>query len=508
VGQWVVIPDRQSRPPRSIQSRPDSCQQGDGRSRQEWIGPLGRLWCSSQRWSFFLHSVEGEVYREQPIVSGNSRSLAILIVLVLLPVGTIEAAIYYVAPPPGGDDGNPGSLGAPWATLQKAADTVEAGDTILVRAGQYVGAHFTTSGSSGSPIILSVYGDEVVEITADNPFTADGINLEGASWMVVEGLRIEGRTRAGIRAVLCERVTIRGNRLDANGKWGIFAGFCDDLLIENNETSNSVIEHGIYVSNSGDRPTVRGNFIWGNNANGIHMNGDASQGGDGIITGALIEGNVIADNGTAGGSGINLDGVQSSLIRNNLVYDTHASGISLYQIDGGGPSTGNRVYNNTVVVAMDGRWALNVRDGATGNSVRNNVFYSQHGYRGGVAVTDDSLPGLSSDHNAVEDRFTMDGGDTVMTLAEWQTSTGQDSDSLVATPGQLFVAPASGDFHLREGSPAVDAGESLAEVPSDLEGTPRPLGAGFDIGAYEGVGIIFADGFDVAGANRWSAIQP
>jgi len=28
---------------------------------------------------------------------------------------------------------------------------------------------------------------------------------------------------------------------------------------------------------------------WGNNANGLHFNGDASQGGDGVISGALIE---------------------------------------------------------------------------------------------------------------------------------------------------------------------------------------------------------------------------
>ena len=48
---------------------------------------------------------------------------------------------------------------------------------------------------------------------------------------------------------------------------------------------------------------------------------------------------MIYDNGRGGGSGINCDGVQNSLIRNNLIYNTHASGISLYRIDGGGGST-------------------------------------------------------------------------------------------------------------------------------------------------------------------------
>jgi len=62
--------------------------------------------------------------------------------------------------------------------------------------------------------------------------------------------------------------------------------------------SRSQAEHGIYVGNSGDRPVIRRNVVWGNNANGIHMNGDLSQGGDGIISGAIVEGNIIHDNGS------------------------------------------------------------------------------------------------------------------------------------------------------------------------------------------------------------------
>jgi hypothetical protein len=46
------------------------------------------------------------------------------------------------------------------------------------------------------------------------------------------------------------------------------------------------------------------------------------------------------------------------------------------------------------------------------------------------------------------------------------------------------VAPGS-DFHLKPGSPALDVG-SVADAPSvDLEGNPRPVGSGVDLGAYE-----------------------
>ena len=214
-------------------------------------------------------------------------------------------------------------------------------------------------------------------ITQRNATTPDGINLEGADYVTIDGFNVVGMPRTGIRSVINHDVILRNNNLDQNGYWGILTGFSDDLLIENNVASRSVQQHGIYVGNSGDRPIIRNNVLWGNHANGIHMNGDVSQGGDGIISGALVEDNIIYDNGLGGGSGINCDGVQNSLIRNNLIYNEHASGISLYQIDGGGSSTGNLVVNNTVLVAADGRWALNIQDGSTGNTVRNNILYNE-----------------------------------------------------------------------------------------------------------------------------------
>ena len=44
-----------------------------------------------------------------------------------------------------------------------------------------------------------------------------------------------------------------------------------------------------------------------------------SCGGDGIISGAVIENNVIHGNGKRGASGINMDGVQDSLVVNNVL---------------------------------------------------------------------------------------------------------------------------------------------------------------------------------------------
>ena len=156
---------------------------------------------------------------------------------------------------------------------------------------------------------------------------------------------------------------------------------------------------------------------------GIHMNGDASQSGDGIISGALVENNIMFDNGSGGGSGINCDGVQDSKIQNNLLYNNHANGISLYRIDGAAGSIGNSVINNTIVQAANARWAVNIKNQSTSNLVVNNILF-HYGSRGGINIAADSLSGFRSDYNIVVDRFSLDDGDHFIRLAEWRSATG------------------------------------------------------------------------------------
>lgn len=408
-----------------------------------------------------------------------------------------------------GNDTNPGTDAQPWRTLQKAANTVLPGDNVSVRAGNYVGFNMTRDGTATAPIVFAA--DAGVSITSPNSFTGrDGINLEGADYITIDGFTVNGMSRAGIRSVTNQHVTIRNNSTDSNGTWGIFTGFSDDLLIENNVTSRSATQHGIYVSNSAHRPVLRNNISWGNAACGIHMNGDLSQGGDGMITGALVEGNLIYGNGALGGSGINGDGFTGGVIRNNVLYDNHAGGITLYRIDAAAGPTDNVIVNNTVLMASDARWAVNITNAGTGNTLFNNVLLTNHAFRGSVAVSADSLANFRSDNNVVADRFTTNEGDTVQTLAQWRASTGQDAHSVVATPAQVFASVAGNDYHLATNSPAIDRGATAFNGKSapttDRDGNARPAGAAFDAGAYESgaapIGPAAPSALDVVAVSR------
>jgi parallel beta-helix repeat protein len=413
-------------------------------------------------------------------------TIRILLIISLFPAFLLfPQHTYYVST--NGNDLNDGlSANNAFATLQHAADIVIPGDSVLVLLGSYTGFDLRTGGIENAQIVFKALDNNVI-IDNPNSVTPDGINIEEAGWVTIEGFNVINQPRAGIRIAVSDFVTIKNNTCTANARWGIFTGFTDDILIENNTCSFSGAEHGIYVSNSGDRPVVRNNLCFENNGCGIQLNADLSQGGDGIISNAVIEGNILHDNCYNGGSAINLDGVQESVIYNNLLYNNHSTGIALFMIDGAEGSKNNKVYNNTILIPADGRWAVLAVGGSTGNTILNNILINHHAFRGSIAFDQASEPGFQSDYNLLEDRLSNDDGNSNMTLAAWQ-NLGYDTHSfLVDAEDQIFTDPASSDFHLKMNSQPVDIGtpEVSPVVTEDLDNVPRPQLNGYDIGTYE-----------------------
>jgi len=409
---------------------------------------------------------------------------------------------YYVSPT--GNDNNAGTLAAPFQTLQQGASVLLPGDILNVEAGTYAGfvcgwdstgLYGSISGTSAAPITIrkdpSAPVGSVV-INSRNNKTPDGIDFEpgppSCSYITIDGFTVtnDGSISSyGIRATQGTNITITNCNVSGVGATGIFTSFVDHALVTNNVSNNNG-EHGFYLSNSPNFAIVRNNTASGNVSAGIQFNADISQGPPGIATNNIIDSNILFNNGTAGAAAINLDGFQNGIVENNLIYNEHSTGIVLYDGDAAQGSINNVIVNNTVLVASDGRWCVNINTGSTGNTLFNNIFYNASS-NGTITIDSTSMTGFVSDHNVVLNLFQNNGANE--TLAQWQSQTGQDKNSIISTPAALFVNPAANNYQELATSPSVNAGvSSLAghNAPTvDIVGTTRPQGSGWDIGAYE-----------------------
>jgi hypothetical protein len=118
----------------------------------------------------------------------------------------LAPATFYVAP--GGSDSAGGSADHPCQTLQKAANVVNPGDTVIVRAGNYIG--FDLRNGQPASRVRRRPGSVHHRAQLQN---ARRINLEGADYVTIEGFTVNNMPRAGIRSVLNHDLLIEGNEI-------------------------------------------------------------------------------------------------------------------------------------------------------------------------------------------------------------------------------------------------------------------------------------------------------
>lgn len=410
---------------------------------------------------------------------------AVLIAGVVFWSTNAQAALYEVSPT--GNDANPGTMALPWKTLQKAADSVVAGDKVWVNTGTYAGFRMRTSGTATARITFQSKTKNGAKINAPGPKAdPDLISVLSASYITIDGFEVTGAPRAGIgvrswftddgsdtRNNIVQNCYCHDNGLPSGGAHdGIFTGFALNFTAQDNVCDHNG-EHGIYISNSADNPVLRRNVCSNNRACGIQLNADLNTGNgaqDGLISGWVVERNIIFGNGTAGGAGINLDGDINGICRNNLIYNNLASGIALYAIDGAKASRNNLIVNNTIYNPNSTRAALYLDNGANNNVVFNNILLSGKGIDAGTVI------GFSHDYNVVSSFVgaTKAAHETVVSLVN---------------AASLFANLAGANFHLSPTSAARESGtatfNSKSAPPNDLEGQVRPAGVAFDRGCYE-----------------------
>ena len=405
----------------------------------------------------------------------------------------LTLSTYYVATT--GSDNNSGSKSTPFATLQHAMMSLLPGDTLDVESGSYTGfisgwdstpassgdPYGLIDGTAGAPITIqadpSASPGSVIINSRDNK-TAVGIDLEpGDNYITISGLTIENSngsiTKDGIKAT-GNNDSLIDDTVTGVGGFGIFADNANNVLIQGSTitgtTGSGNTGHGIYISGSTNGAVVEGNTIADNAYIGIHLNGDVSEGGVGLVTNALIADNVIYGNGQ---NGINADGLQSSVIENNLIYDYQGFGMCLYQIDASAGSANNLIVNNTIDAGTTGTGAaIRILDASTGNTVLNNILLGGGGIT--LRISSDSMSGFTSNYNAVGSLFQSEDTGGTESLSQWQSATGQDKSSLTATESQLFVNPSGYNYQELSTSPSIGAGTATDSPSTDMLGNPRP----------------------------------
>jgi hypothetical protein len=376
------------------------------------------------------------------------RLLTLTLALLLVTVETAHAATYYVATT--GNDTNPGTQSQPFLTIQKGANVVNPGDTVIVKDGTYVDAYIdgwdtlvrVTRGGTASKWIT---------FKSENPL---GAKMNGqsntimAAWYLEAGyVRIEGfdmyGTKGGGVTGYSSHVQVVGNSFHDIGR----------------RCTNSVL--GIAA--------VYGHEVtdWTVEKNTFHDIGRYD-----IGEGCVNHGSLQNDHA------MYLSAVDNFVIKNNVFYNIYRGwSIHLYHGDGAG-SSNVQILNNTFSGAapyVTGGQIILASPSVTDTLIANNIFY-QPKYSYAI-----SYYRLTMTNVVAQNNLTNQG-----VISQASPPSGISfSDNLDYTDPHL-VSPSTHDFHLQAGSPAIAAGVSTAPaVTTDFDGNARPQGAAIDIGAYE-----------------------
>lgn len=392
-------------------------------------------------------------------------SLILLTALALnfIAVQAAQAATYYVAS--NGSDSNPGTLGQPFRTMKKGISVLKPGDTTYVRTGTYAESFDTNrfdfpSGTSWtSAVKVAVYPGETVILRGGFNF-----GKEPDQYIIIDGFIIEAGQRGTAVAITQGSNHIRIQNCEIRNSDGgitLFWGNNNGLSSDYNEILNNHIHHigtsigythadgftspgygrahAIYMSTSNN--IIHGNHIHDAGEYGIHQwTFEPHFSNNNVIASNRIHSN--GKNTSRYGyvccGGITISRGTGTIVANNVVYNHFKSGISI-----GSTAKNVKVFNNTIVDYAGNPYAIHAISGGSGE-IKNNISYPRP--------------------NSIPAGFTA-------------------SNNLTTDP--KFVNAAGGDFHVQAGSPAIDAGQTLAEVTNDFEGGARPAGAAYDIGAYE-----------------------
>lgn len=367
-----------------------------------------------------------------------------------VPIEVSEACTYYVSPT--GADTNLGSLRAPWKHLQKAFDTLTAGQVACLRAGTYEPAgtyntpsyrqSFSRKGEPGKPMVIRNYPGETAIIRGEVVVRGNYLKLLGtppSGRLIFEGPL--GPDASGVKG---------------KGASQVWLDDCHNIVLAHVEIRNNDHHAGLYVSNVSD-VQVLGCYV--------HDNGRFN-----VDTDATGQHPVNVDQGIYWAASTGINKIANCLLEHNRAFDLQLFADS-------GRITGLTMVENTIVKAMNS--GVLIGKGAYGNVFAHNIvaMNSQQTNNKQIRLADDARNNLIDTNIAWHTSAALEGLDT-------STLTGSGNvvrNFLMLDP--RFVDFLGSDYHLRPGSPAIGASLSSGSEGEDLDGVRRPSRP--SMGAYE-----------------------
>jgi hypothetical protein len=435
--------------------------------------------------------------------------------LLLLMTGAISARTFYVAPT--GNDSHAGSKDAPWQTIQKGADMLRAGDTLIIRDGVYPITREIRplhSGTVDNWITYRVLPGEKAIIDAEGFVSADdqgtypsrlglgSFHLEKVSFIRVEGLHVRNSRSAGfIVRGPSEHVHLIGCKTDRSFNSGIGMWYADHVKVlycevtranepdmrvsgqpfrveapheaisicgaKHFEVAYNHVHHcfkeGIDVKEVSAHGVVHHNHIHDLPRQGLYV--DAWFG---LLHDVVFHSNVVHD--CEWGFAISVEGKDSELkniiFHHNILFNNRASGILFGVWGHDRPRSGIRIYNNTLYNnGTPGHWA-----GTTGGidikstnmedvKIYRNIIYNNWGYEIGTTFPPDQANAeLLKRKVFIEDNITgafksKTSDKSFFNLTMWGYLPPINMET-----DPLFTDPPRGDFSIPFHSPAAANG--------------------------------------------------
>jgi hypothetical protein len=397
-----------------------------------------------------------------------ARSLAVSVVgfLSIASWSYANAATYYVATT-GLDTNNGTSTGTAWKTIQKAATTAVAGDTVNIQPGTYSNSitlsklgtasapiTFTGAGGAGQVVVtnqIKISGAYYIvnNIKVTPPSGVDAFNLSGnhttVSNCIVTGMRggATGFSMGGSFDTITTSTIQDSTDIDA------FRIFGHDNTVSKNIVTGlsnpgyaSIPWHADFVQTFGDNRDISYNQLIENNY--VHDN-------------SIQMGNITYDN---------MPDIRDWTFRNNLFINNESPffiGIR-----------NTFFYNNTFYQSGNRAgypisfYGISLYDPA-GSKVVNNIFLNSGS---GIASNSYNLALLTITNN-------------YFGTATFGTVSGYKGSNYINGGDPKFVNAGANDFHLQSSSPAIDKGTTLTSFNYDYDRIVRPQGTAWDMGAFE-----------------------